>query len=484
MRKKIKKKISFVFPYYSMRFVYLPNGYFSDIFGVMKKQCLFIIQFLLFSFIFADYNKLGIPGSSEIRKDYVESWFTAPLDIVRMNKPEVRENNIDEKFQIRLEESEKSFSIYVSPHSKLEIEVFSDKEKTKEIHDVYLGDAVGSWVLNRDKTTGKPIFIRFYFAGNSDVFIQFSPFNKKSKVDFILFNCYAVRGIPLGISFDRFYTASFAEIQKWTKNIVPWNFTDILTDNYSATLQMIDIIRKNLEKIVFLPDAMYDDDNQPIYVSSGENRIVADEYKEKITLNGAGFLKWIADGIVEPIAGSKLKREPLITETVKHKDVGFQGILNISYSTSFSLDWIRNLSSAIASVRTNRVYLFNKAGADVSIQPFSSINSEGNVKNASAFMNNVGYNMAMLKPLLYVLAATEPDTFYFAAIRSTDKKSPEVKVFNDCAICFPFFDKSSRFNCVIFKDGKELSLDDFLLTYQNDEIFLTRVKSTKQFVLE
>ena len=54
--------------------------------------------------------------------------------------------------------------------------------------------------------------------------------------------------------------------------------------------------------------------------------------------SGAGFLKWIADGIIEPITGGRLKREPLILQTVEYKDIGYQGILSESYALSFSLE--------------------------------------------------------------------------------------------------------------------------------------------------
>ena len=60
-----------------------------------------------------------------------------------------------------------------------------------------------------------------------------------------------------------------------------------------------------------------------------------------------------------------------------------------------------------------------------------------------------------------MLAITEPDYFYLAAIRQTDRKSSEVKVFNDAAVIFPFFDKNGTFHISVFMDGEELKYNDF-----------------------
>ena len=196
--------------------------------------------------------------------------------------------------------------------------------------------------------------------------------NKTGCADFVCYNCYAARGVPTGLPFERFYTASFADIQKWTANILPWQYTQIYKDNYHSSLQMIEVIRAALPDIVFTDDAMYDENGEPVYISSGKKRPVDEEDAEKITVSGAGFLKWIADGIVQPLTGSRLKRIPLLTETVQYKNTGFQGVLSQSYSLSFSLDWIRNLASAVISVRTRKNYLYNESGVDVSIEPFSA----------------------------------------------------------------------------------------------------------------
>lgn len=431
--------------------------------------------------LFALYNRYGIPDSSEIRKDLVETWFEAPLSSVRMNRPEIRENSVGQKFQVRLEETEDSFNIFVAPYARIEVDIYSDRGRATEMQDVFPGDGAGSWLLVRDKKTGEPVSIRYYFAADSEVYVQFIPSAKTSFADFLIYGLYASRGVPTGLSFSRFYTASFEEIVKWTSGMLPWQYTQIHTDGYHASLQMIYYIKQKQHSILYTEDAMYDEDGESVYISTGEERPVQPEEKNKLALSGAGFLKWIADGIIEPLTGGKLKREPLLMQTVSYKDTGFQGVLSQKYDLSFSLDWVRNLAAAIYSVRTGHRYLYNESGVDVSVEPFAAELTSQGIRNLSGFIKDTGYSATALKPLLYVLAATEPETFYFAAIRETDRRSPEVKVFNECAAIFPYFDGRGKFRCVVFKDGAEIPFDEFYNRYCKEFIFLTRARCTEQF---
>ena len=132
----------------------------------MKKRSAVFLGLLVLALhsVFADYNKSGVADSSEIRRNLVETWFEAPLSAVRMNRPEIRTNSIGQKFQVRLEESEDFFSVFVAPYARMEIDVYSDKGKSTEMQEVYPGDVPGSWVLVRDKKSGAPLRIRYYFA--------------------------------------------------------------------------------------------------------------------------------------------------------------------------------------------------------------------------------------------------------------------------------------------------------------------------------
>ncbi|MBR2107411.1 MAG: hypothetical protein IJ937_09105, partial [Treponema sp.] len=347
----------------------------------MKKASLLLLILLFVSPIFAAYNSKSVPDSSEIRKSLVEKWFEAPLSAVRMNLPEIYNNPAGEKFQVRLEESDTTYNIFVSPQKKIKVDVYSDLGKETKEQEVYPGDAPGSWVLIKDKKTEKILRIRYYFLKNSEVFIQFTPRGKTALADLVIFGNYAARGVPTGVPFTTFYSASFDRVMNITKNSLPWNYVDVDPSMYHSVLQMAAVIQERLPNILFAPDAMYDENGELIQIFSGKpyDEIQTDD--DRMMLSSAGFLKWIADGLVEPIAGGRIKREPLLQETVQVKETGLQGSLSQKYNLFFSLDWIRNLASAVISVYTGKTYKFNQSGVDVTINPFASKISSTGVAN-------------------------------------------------------------------------------------------------------
>ena len=435
--------------------------------------------------IFAAYNRLGIPDSSEIRAGLEEQWFTAPLTEVRANPPEIRVNNNGEKFQIRLEENDQTFNIFVSPRALIKVNVFSDKGMYTEEQELYPGDAAGSWVLIRDKRTGKPLRIRYYFVKNSEVFIQFTPQGRIALADLVIFGNYAARGVPTGMPFEKFYSASFEDVMTITDSKLPWNYVLVDPQMYNSIKQMCGVIHERLPSISLVPDAMYDENHELVHISNGKKFEKAerlDAPEDNLLLSSAGFVKWIADGLVEPMSGGVLKRDPLIKETVEVKDNGRQGVLSQKYDLFFSLNWVRNLASAVVSVYAGKTYLFNQSGVDVTINPFASSITDKGVANTVTFVENSGHTVKVLNSLLYVLAATEPGTLYIGAIRGTDRTvSPEIMAFNECVAFFPYFQEDGRFACTVFMNGREMTLENFCYYYADDFVYLTRVKASERF---
>ena len=440
---------------------------------------------LLAAPVFADYNSWGIPDSSEIRKGLKERWFEASLEDVRMNLPEIYDNDAGQKFQVRLEESDSTYMIFVAPCATINVKVFSNKGMSYEQQEIYPGEAPGSWVLVRDKKTNKPIRIRWYFSVDSDIYVQFTPYGRTAVADLLIYGNYASKGASTGIPFDKLYEISFADVMKMTAISLPWKYVTVDGDKFGSVLQMAGMIQKNLGRVMFVQNAMYDEDGKLIQITNGKAFDSENQDPAKLYLSSAGFVKWIADGLVEPIAGTKLKRAPLVKETVTVKENGYQGVLSQKYNLFFALDWIRNLAAAITSVNNGKVYMYNEAGTDVTINPFAATISGAGTVNTVTFIEDTGYNVSVLKSLLYVLAATESGNFYFGAIRETDKTiTPEIKVFNDCVAFFPYFSSNGSFGCFVYMNGKQISLDDFCMIYPDAYIYLTRARASKDFYPE
>ena len=450
----------------------------------MKKSFFVMLGILMFFPVFAAYNSWNVPDSSEIRKTLIEKWFDAPLINVRLNQPEIISNPAGEKFQVSLEETDVTYNIIVSSSTLTSYKFISASKIEYSEKEAFTGTCRGSWVLIKNKADDKPLCIRYYCTADSQVFVQFSPKGKTSTADLIIFNNYAAKGVATGVPFEKFYTASFDEVLKLTQKSIPWNYIDVKDKIYDNIHSMAAVINQKCTKILYTDDAMYDENNNHIKITTSEP-LPIDAKEDRFYLSSAGFAKWIADGIVKPITGTQLNRSSLIVETVKVNDTSWQGKFSRRYPLYFSLDWVRNLSSKIISVYTGKNYNFKNSGVDVTRNLFSAINTPDGIKSQVTFIENTGYSVSALKSLLYVLAATESGSFYFGAIRETDRTvSPEIKVFNDCAAFFPYFDEKGVFGCYVFINGKPKSLDDFILYYSQDYVYFTRVRATERFYPE
>lgn len=452
-----------------------------------RKGFLCLLMVVMGASVFALYNRQGIPDSSEIRQNLVESWFTAPVDAVRAKVPELHRNNVGTVFQVRSEEDGSQLMIVVAPRQKIAVDMYSGGQVSASTVDVYPVTASGSWVLHRDIKSGNPLFIRYYFASEPEVYMQMNFSNHKVLADFVVFDGYAARGVPVGIPFQRLYKASFLEVFDLTESTLPWNYMNIMPALYHPVLQMIAVIRENLNRITVLEDAAYDENGEPIYISTGKQRIESPEVQDQqgLALSSAGFLKWIVDGLVVPVAGGYTRLDPLLAPTVQFRQGSFAEAVGEEYAVSFSLDWTRNLAAAVLSIYSGRNFYYNTSGCDVQIEPFSAeIDEFGKLSNSLGYLKDTGYRVNTIKGLLYVLAATEPGKMYLGAVRQSHRPSvdsPEVQFFTEAVAIFPYFDGYGQFQVVIFEGGKELSLETFMDRYKDSYVHLARINASERF---
>lgn len=439
---------------------------------------------------FAQFNKFDIPDSSEIRSKIAESWFSPDLSELRQKRTELHSNSIGQNFQVRMEENTDYFYVIVAPETFLSVDVYTENGVKTNTVSEYLKDAAGSWILTRDIRTGKNISIRFYFAADSDVYVQFSPSKdgKKSFADFLIDRKFVSRGVPVGVAFEYFYSSPFADVVQLTQKSLPWRYTEIYPEQFYGSLRMISVIRKNLPRVKYEWDACYDENGNPIRISDGQPREISEEKLKanSLTLSEAGFVKWITDGLIEAQAGSSSFLKPLLRPTTSSNPVGYVGIKGQKENLSFTLDWTRNLAAARLSIQTRKNYLYEDSGVDVDIEPFSSELTANGINSVAGYIKNSGYEIKDLKSILYVLAVTDPTYFYLAAVRRRIAPAdgrPEYYVFDKAAAVFPFFDKSKRFGCVIFDSGEEMTLSQFIKKYPDCYVNLSRVLTSDRFFL-
>lgn len=432
---------------------------------------------------------MNVPDSTQIRRECAQRWFFEDLNVLRQQRVELHSNEIGQEFQIRLEETDSSFAVIVAPKMLLETDFYTQNGIERRTVDDFPGDACGAWILFRNSISGNGEKLRIYFSANSSEYIEFEPDENKTLADFVICGLYAAKGVTVGIPFEKLYEASFQQILLLTEQLLPWNYADIQKGQFDSKLQMIGVIRKNSGRIFYSADSCYDENGESIWISSGkkhssEDFLIKTEIENPLFLDSAGFLKWIVDGLVVPVNGSFLYRDPLMVKTVSYETTGRNGVLGQTMDISFTLDWCRNLSAACLSVKSHKKYMWNEANMDVQLDPFASEVSDDAASQVTGFIKNSGYAVKTLKPLLYVLASTEPAYFYLAAVKRPVKEvygNAENFIFDQCAAIFPMYDKDGRFACVIFENGRELTLNEFVSKYEGSFVHLSRVLSEKEF---
>ncbi len=454
---------------------------------------------------FAGFSSYGIPDSSEIRREISASWFEAPVALVRGKNAETYDDGAGHSFQVRLEglsDSDPFYRIIVAPKSVIPVRHIGGGASERQGESVvYTEGTAGTWVLYRDKKSDKASKIRIYFNADPGVYLELRNGENKTYADMVLYDCYMVRSVPLGVRFKKLFTMSFDEIQALTKKSLPWASVKVVPGQYHPVLQMAAVIRSYLPRIVSAHDAAYNEAGELYSVQLNEPFTISDEAVEKdpslreaqnamasgsgLVLSAPGFVKWVADGIVEPAVGSYTNLGNMVAPTVNYSSLGKKGVISQTWNLSLTLDCCRNLAVDALNARSTKQSYRYKMGAsdvtgvDVTVEPFVSDIVEGGELRSVGYIKDTGYSVVELKSLLYVLAVTESQYIYFAAIKSGSKAGDSV--FNNCAVLMPYFDDGGKFGCIVFEQGKEYTLDAFIELHPDSYIHLNRVKSSDYF---
>lgn len=412
---------------------------------------------------------LSIPDSSSVREQSMESWITAPVSAVIDRECENIQTDFGQVFQVRAEREGSEVAIIFAP---------------RENNYNFYTKAPGSWVIYRDYYSGKVLRVNVYFQLDSRIYVCLRPDNQpkkpKSEVDLIIYGAYACRGVPLGLEFSEVMKLSFSELFNLTKETIPWNYVKSDYRNYMNNKEICKKIRRKLPQFEYIEDAAYDEFEKPVFISTGEERSGT---PGKIGINCSGFTKWVVDGITIALSGSATKIEALKQPTIELAGTLYRA--QAEEEEMFrSYDWIRNLSTAAVCAERDKEFPAGTLGVDVQVNPFAGLKSpDGTVRNVG-FVPKTGYEINMLKPLLYVLAATEPDMIYLAAVKScmgNTENNPETWTFHHDLVFLPYFDEAGICHINVFESGVETSFDEFVAANQGTYVYLCRVKSTDRF---
>ena len=440
-----------------------------------------------------------IPESSDVRSCLVESWFELPVPILRTKAEEKYESINGTTFQVRFEDDVDKSRIIVAPSKIVKYEVHSAAGVEQIQKEEYLEQSPGSWVFFKDTKTGKIDRIVYYFAINTEVYLEFNRSlfvpAEKSLANLIVFGRYAATDVPVGIPLEYFYDMSGDDVLSILRNVAPWASAAVYYPLYEDLLQMTGVIRENLPRFRYVEDdnnadvVAYDDLGMLVSIKDGKPFPIPDSEENLLHVSSIGFVKWIVDGLVLPISGSGIILDKLVENTKVFNEGSLSYTMAQMKDTTTALDWTRNLAAAMVSIYYDKNYDYATSGVQVNSVPFNDV-----------YIENSGFKISKLTPIFYYLAVTEPGRFYLGAIRKTVKLTydelakfnvddklggndgAEIVVYNECAAFFPMFDENGKFSVAVFMDGEEISIDDFMNDYSEDFIQLVRIQSSAKFV--
>lgn len=434
---------------------------------LLKKTSVCIFLLALAASCFAVTLYADMPESASVRDNLIDSWFTENTAVLAEKQPEVVTNEAGEVFQVRYDDE--NCSIVVAPQKRKPVILYTDAGEVETYQATYPYGTAGTWELIVDRMTSDPQCIRYFFAGDSGVYVQFRPgvrgYASKSVVDFIVFGQYAARNVSTGITMEQLFTMSLEDVVTLTEHNLPWVDGEFFPELCENNMQMSAVIQEHLDDFVYVDYAVYDEYGN---LTMLKNAPMPEVEEGKRAISGVGFLKWIVDGLVRPVSGSGLRIDPLLkSTTAASKD---NNAYSDEYDTTLALDWTHNLATAAVSVITGINYTYETSGVNVHPAQFSA-----------KYTENAGYPINDLKPILYLISANETGYFYLGAVRHEVKEMNSFVTYNECAAFFPYFTASGVFMVDVFEDGQMFTLDEYIENHAGDMIQLTRINSSLQF---
>jgi len=350
------------------------------------------------------------------------------------------------------------------------------------------GWAQGSWEFTRSRSTGAITKVRAFPRSDSNTFVQFRPFgHDRVQMDVLIYDAYVVRGQTLPVSMDRLSVMPLNDILHLAGSGFPVRLFEPNPNDFRDQRQFIANVRERLPELSFADDGAIDQSGRFVYIATGE------EQRGRPGLNCSGFAKWLIDGILRPITGERLPIPPL-REPFGDRGSSFTDHFEELRDPFFGLDWIRNLASRAGTVLRSPAF-GTLEEIEVRKQPFSQVimrrGSNVTVRSFPGFLENAGYGIEGLLPLLYILAIDEPGRFFLAAVNNEMhapttpdnlRGRPRMRQYFHVAALVPYFDERGVFQVAVFESAAETSINRFKNRYAlGHHVSLVRVPLERAF---
>ena len=422
------------------------------------------ILFFSFETVFAaDVPSVSIQDDSALRVSIEKTWLSGDPAAVSNNKPLLRKLPGGESVQIRAEIRNNEISVIIA----------------RERNGSYPGWAQGSWIYTRNLSTGAPLRIRMFMRSDPQIFFQWRPFgNDKSQIDLILYDSYVIRGLVIGIPFERLLVMPVEEVLSAAGVRFPRQYFDPDPQLYRNTNSLVTKIRTALPSITFADDGAINEKGTYVLIETQT------EQKGPGGLNCSGFAKWVVDGMLRPVTGKNLSVDSL-KKPVTPRESSLSEY-NDAQDALFGLDWTRNLALEAARVLRSPAYA-TLENVEIRQETFANLVDRSNgaavVKNYQSFSPNSGFNIEGLRPLLYTLAINEPGNIYLASVNRDAGKAMSARHHYHVAVLVPFFNEHGVFQILVFESAEETNIAGFINRHPRSNVNLVRIPVEGSFKL-
>ncbi|WP_411048633.1 hypothetical protein [Treponema primitia] len=413
-----------------------------------------------------------IPDDSSLRISLKDSWFTEVPSVVLNKRRLLQTLPGGGRVEVRAQAAGDEFMIILA----------------REMNGSFPGWAQGSWVLTRRRNDGAALRIRIFPQSDFNTYVQFRPFSEdKCVMDVVIYNAYVVNSLPLPIPLERLFVLPLEEVLDLAKDKFPRQYFEPQVGSYRDVREFIGRFRERLPELSFRDDGAIDENGRYVFIN---DLAVQDG---EAGLNCSGFAKWVVDGILRPLTGERLSIGPL-KAPFGERGSGFTAPYEELRDPFFGLDWTRNLASIAGKVLRAPAF-GDLAEIEVRDAPFSAVirrERQGPVvRSFPGYLNDAGFDIEGIHPLLYTLAIDEPGRIYLASVNAemgapvtadNPRGLPRMRQYFHVAILIPYFNEYGNFRVAIFESAEETQFNAFKTRYpSNHSVNLVRIPVETSF---
>ena len=332
-------------------------------------------------------------------------------------------------------------------------------------YGMYPSYLAGNASIKRDWGSGEPAQMTFLLRDRNDCYVRIYPRQGRVAMEIKLFDVLIHKTVMLPVSFDVLTTSPFSRIVELTSDRVDWETILHQGKPDPRINEMITVIRKQIPYLKDCDDGAYNSRGVPVYIGTGAQSTGG--------MNCSGFAKWVVDGFYYPLKNRYSDIGELKGKAGNLRGNRWSERYERERDPYFGLDWSRNLATVLEEARRgypvmNRPVM-NREEFDIRDVPYYN------------YIEDVGYPVADLKLILFLLGSRDPNRFYIGSVNQDFGSDPQLRQHIHLVLLFPTFAPDGAFDVTVMERNEEMTLGSLKLRYKNDFIHLVGLQAEGVF---